>query len=124
MAVHRELRRVVRAGHRVVHVRAAEQLALLVINDVFQQGLANALRNAAMELTVHQHRIDDGAEIVDCRVLHHLRVARDGVDLHLADVAAVGVGGGRSLADMVDVERRVPRLREGPASETLRRSGH
>ena len=61
----------------------------LVIDGVLQQRLADALHDAAMQLAVDQHRIDDGAEVVDRGVLHDLDVAGVGIDLDLADVAAV-----------------------------------
>ena len=50
--------------------------------------LADALRDAAMHLALDDHRIDDGAEIVDRGELHDSDGAGVRVDLDLADVAA------------------------------------
>ena len=106
------------ARHRVVHERAGEQLAFVVVDRMLHQRLADALHHAAVELALDDHRIDDGAEIVDRRVSHHLDDAGFGIDLDLGDVAAVGIGGrARSVADVRDIERlrRVRRQLEAAA---------
>ena len=56
---------IVRARHAVIHERAGDELAILVVDRAFEQRLADALRDAAMHLALDDHRIDDGAEIVD-----------------------------------------------------------
>ena len=60
-------RNVFRARQRIIHERAGDRLAALVVADFFHQRLADALRHAAMQLARDDHRIDDGAEIVDGR---------------------------------------------------------
>jgi hypothetical protein len=40
-------------------------LSVVVVNHRFHDGLANALAEAAMNLSFHQKRIHDGAAIVD-----------------------------------------------------------
>ncbi len=54
-----ERRQVVGARHGVVHVRAGQQLSLVVIDRVFEQRLSDALRDAAVHLAFDDHRIDD-----------------------------------------------------------------
>src|SRR6185437_16640233 len=88
----RERRQVVRVRHRVIHERTCDQLAVLVVNDAFEQRLADALRDAAMHLAFDDHRIDHGAEVVDSGPVHDLRLAGVAVDFHLTDVAAGGEG--------------------------------
>ena len=57
---------VVGARHRVVLVRAGQQLAgLLVVDAALEQRLADALGEAAMDLALDDHRVDDAAEVVD-----------------------------------------------------------
>jgi hypothetical protein len=54
------------ARHAVVEETSGHQLAgLLVVDDVFEQRLPDALRDAAVNLPLADHRIDDHAEIVD-----------------------------------------------------------
>ncbi len=56
---------IVRAGYFVVHERAGEKLAGgLVVNGVLAHRLPDALRDAAVQLAVEQHVIDDPAAIV------------------------------------------------------------
>src|SRR5580700_4613443 len=53
------------ARHGVIHIRAGHQLALVVIDGVLEQRLADALGDAAVDVALDDHRIDHGAEIVD-----------------------------------------------------------
>ena len=87
-----EVRHVVGARHAVVHVGAGEQLAAVVIDGPLGQGLAYALDETAMHLTLDDHGVDDIAEIVDGG--HPLDGGDTGigVDLHLADIGAGGEG--------------------------------
>ena len=75
-------------GMRVVHERAGDELAVLVVDRAFEQRLADALGDAAMHLALDDHRIDHRAEIVDRGPVDDLGRAGLGVDLDLADVAA------------------------------------
>ena len=50
--------------HRVIHEGSGQQLAVLIIDGVFQQRLADALRHAAMHLALHQHRVQQAAGVV------------------------------------------------------------
>ena len=89
---HRHRWDVVGAGHRVVHERARQQLAAGVIQGVFQQRLADALGDAALNLALDDHRVDHAADVVDGGEVDHLHDAGFGVDFDLGDVAAAGEG--------------------------------
>ena len=56
---------VVGARHAVVHQRAGDELAVLVVDRALEQRLADALRDAAVHLALDDHRVDHGAEVVD-----------------------------------------------------------
>src|SRR5207248_9420750 len=51
--------------HGVVAEGAGDELALVVVDDLFAEGLGGALGDAAVALAVEQHRVDDGAAVVD-----------------------------------------------------------
>src|SRR5208282_6946073 len=57
-------------------------------NRAFTKRLADALHDAAVDLALDDHRIDDDAEIIDPGPGDDLGVASLRIDLHLADVAA------------------------------------
>ena len=82
------------ARQRVVGEAAGDRLAVLVVDDVLEQRLADALHDAAMALALDQQRIDDRAEVVDHGVLHHLDTAGVGIDLDLGDMAPLGKADG------------------------------
>ena len=57
---------IVGTRHGVVHEAAGQQLArVAVVDAVFQQCLADALGQTAMNLALDDHGVDDGAEVVD-----------------------------------------------------------
>src|SRR5262249_35315549 len=89
----------------VVPERTGERLAGIVVIDLFDQRLADALRDAAMQLTGDDHRIDDGAEIIDAAIAHDFDHPGLGIDLDLGDMTAVREGRGDLLGGMIDVER-------------------
>jgi hypothetical protein len=101
-----EVRQVVGPGHAVVHEGAGDQLAVLVVDGVLEQRLADALDDAAMDLALDQHRVQDEAEIVDDGVVDDGHHAGVGVDLDLGDVAAVGEGPGIELDGGRGIEAR------------------
>src|ERR1700756_5560072 len=45
--------------HRVIHELSGDELSIVVVNGLFIERLAYALCNAAVDLTVHQQRIDN-----------------------------------------------------------------
>jgi hypothetical protein len=63
---HRDRRQVICAGHAIIHERTGEELsARRVIDAVLAERLADPLRNTAMDLTLHDHRVQHHADIVD-----------------------------------------------------------
>ena len=100
----------------VIGERGGEDRAVLVVDDLLQQRVADALRDAAMHLAVGDHRVDDLAG-----VLRHQEFLDDdapGLDVHLddRDVAGVGERAGRivvaGLADAgIDLALEAMRLR-------------
>src|SRR6185437_627449 len=84
---------VVRVRHGVIHERGGYQLAGRVEVNVLHQRLACALRDAALNLAVHQQRVDDRADVVDDAVAYDLHLAGFAVDLQFADMDAVRVVG-------------------------------
>src|SRR5947208_655909 len=54
-----ERRHVVRARHAIVHERAGHELAILVVGRPLEQRLSDTLSDAAVDLALDDHRIDD-----------------------------------------------------------------
>ena len=67
-----------------------------VVEAVLDQRLPDPLRDAAVGLAVDDHRVDGAADVVDGGVAHDRDHAGVGIDLDLADVAAVAVAGDNS----------------------------
>src|SRR5438552_17573662 len=58
-------RQLVGTRHAVVHEGPGKQLpAVLIVDRLLVQGLADALRNAALDLSFDDHVIDDPADVV------------------------------------------------------------
>src|SRR5438093_787055 len=83
------------AGHAVVHQRAGEELAALVVHRLLVERLSGALRDAAMYLPFDDHVIDDAPDVVAAREARELDLAGFTIDLHLADLRAVRPRGRR-----------------------------
>ena len=82
-------RDLVRGRHQVVDQRAGHQLAGLgVVDDLLEQRLGDALRDAAVQLAFDDHRVDDVAAVVDGDVLLQIDVAGRRIDFDDADVRA------------------------------------
>ncbi len=79
---------VVGARHGVVHVAAGDELAVLIVDGVLEQRLADALGDTAMHLAFDDHRIDEDAEVVDGGPTIDPRLAGFRVDLDFGDVHA------------------------------------
>src|SRR5262245_36509562 len=79
---------------------------------MLKESLANALYDAAMDLTLEQERVDGAAEIIDDRVALDCDDAGIGVDLDLDDVAAVGEGLSWQYAVMLRVKPRLHARRQ------------
>ena len=59
-------------GQRVVDERAGDELALLVVVHALVERLADGVHDAAVHLTVDQHRVDRVAAVVDGDVAEQL----------------------------------------------------
>src|SRR5947209_9084355 len=79
-------------GQSIVHQRAGHELAIFVVDQFFPHGLAQPLGNAALDLSVHQQRIDDVAAVVDGNVLVDLYFTGFRVHFNRANVTAEGEG--------------------------------
>src|SRR5262249_59095459 len=66
--------------------RAGDELPVFVVDRALAQGLAHALRYAAVDLAFDNHRIDDDPEIIDSGPGHDFRISGLRVDFHFADV--------------------------------------
>src|SRR5215471_15788480 len=79
-----EERKHIRSRHCVVHERARQKLpGPGIIKALFDQCLSDTLRDAAMSLTVDDHRVDGTADVIDGGVFHNLERAKFGIDLDL-----------------------------------------
>src|SRR5205085_4087694 len=86
------VRRLHRGGNEIVHEASALDVAVLVVGDLLEERGRHAHREAAVDLPVDDHGIDDVAAVVhgdEPTDLHHARAA---VDVDYADVAAEGEG--------------------------------
>ena len=82
------------ARHGIVHERAGERLSGAgVVEALLQQRLTDALRDAAVGLAVDDQRVHGAADVVDGGVPDDRQRPELGLDLDLADMAAVGKAG-------------------------------
>ena len=90
--------KVVRAWERVIHQRAGQQLSrALIVTDMLEPGLPDALRDAAMELTVDDRRIDALPDVAHAHDSLELDGAGVGIDIDLARAGSIGNGGDAAL---------------------------
>src|SRR2546426_438546 len=89
-------------GQSIVHQRAGHELAIFVVDQFFPHGLAQPLGNAALDLSVHQQRIDDVAAVVDGNVLVDLYFTGFRVHFTRANVTAEGEGEVGRLEEVSD----------------------
>ncbi len=75
-------------GQRIIHERSRNELAGLIVNNFFKQGLAHRLSYAPMDLTSHQHRIDLLAAIIDCDITLEMDLAGFRINLYHSYVRA------------------------------------
>ena len=85
-------RHLARGRHQIIGKRDRERLAAAVVEKFLQQRAADALRDAAGDLALDQHRIDRLADVVG----DEITLDRDGaglaVDAHHRDMNAVRIG--------------------------------
>src|SRR6516165_11198752 len=105
------------ARHAVIHEAAGQVLPrLTVIDNLLHQSLAQPLRDAAMDLALKADRVHHRADVVDDDVADDFQRTGLGVDLDLADMAAIGIGvvvGGESaglVKAAVEARRQAARL--------------
>ena len=98
--------------HRVVHERSGHQLAVVVVDRFFDHRLADALRQAAVDLSFDDQRVDQIAGIVDGDQLQQLRLAGLAIDLEHRDVAAERIGVVRRLEERFVAEARLDARRQ------------
>src|SRR3989449_4951700 len=79
----RERRQVFGVRHGVVHERAGEQLAVLVVDEALDERLGDALSQASVHLARDDHRADANAAVVDRDEIAQGHVA--GLAIHLDD---------------------------------------
>src|SRR5947209_7324231 len=83
-----EERHVVGVRHGVVHERAGEEGAALVVDGLLPERLRDALDDASLHHAVDNHRVDDAAQIVDSDVADDLGLPGLLRDLDHRDVRA------------------------------------
>ncbi len=86
MEIHAQRRKIVRAWQAIVHQRSRDQLTVIVIGNPFEQDLPDSLRDPAMDLTVHNERVNDGSHVVDGAIGNDVYLPGLGIDLDFAHV--------------------------------------
>ena len=87
-----EIGKIIGTRHQVIHERARQHLTVFVIDHPFSEHLTEPLSDAAMDLSFDHHLVDDIAHVIDGGVADHIDLAGFGIDLDLADMAAIGKG--------------------------------
>src|ERR1700723_4143720 len=103
---HLDRRHVVGARNAVVLIARGNQLTFAAVGHAFIERLADTLRDAAMHLPRHQHRVDGDTDVVHRGVAHHARDAGLRIDLDFADVRPVRPARAVGLAFAVDGKPR------------------
>ena len=82
----------VAGGQQIVHERGVEQLAVVVKDKLLVKGVADALRHAALNLALQNHRVDHPPAVVHDDVALDLHLHRFGVhfDDHGVDAGRCG----------------------------------
>src|SRR5260221_7319516 len=103
---HLDRRNVVGARHAVILIARGQQLSFGVVGHALIQRLSDALRDAAVHLPRHQHRIDGNADVVDRGVANDLADAGLRIDFDFADMRAVRPARPVDLAFAIDAQPR------------------
>ena len=80
------------ARHRIVHERARQKLASLVVDRLLHQGLPESLRDPAVHLAFGHQRVHHAADIVDRGEPRDFDHAGVGIHFGFHHLAAVGPG--------------------------------
>jgi len=123
-----------RAHQQIFRHIGGERLAVFVVLHPLEQGVADTVRGAAMDLAVDDHRIDNTAAVVGDDEIDHGYAAGLHVDFHLHHGAAAGIGHlidnqmlGRLHAGLDTAGQRIarrPRHRMSDLPERHRHVGH
>ncbi len=117
-----DFRDLVRRGRQVIRKGRGEDAAIVVIDDFLEQRVADSLGDAAVNLAVGNHRIDDAAGILRHQEFLDLYVTGFHVHVDDGDVAGIGEGARRIIVSGlgkagVDFALEPMRLRIGFARE-------
>src|SRR5207342_1811279 len=93
--------------HRVVHVAAGDELAILVVDAVLEQRLPDTVHNATVHLSFDDHRVDHVAKVVAGREPVDADDSGGGIDLDFADVGAGRIGEVGRVVEGVLVQSRL-----------------
>src|SRR5262249_39439738 len=88
-AIRLERRQVSRVRHSIVAVAANQRLAAAVVDHGLHEGLADALRRTAMDLTLDEQGVNDSAAIVHHHVTQQRNVPGLGIDLDHGNVRTI-----------------------------------
>src|SRR6516162_6200510 len=82
---------IVSARHAIIHEGSGQELAgYLIVNAVFAERLADTLHESAMDLPVDDHRIDNGADVIDRDVVYKRNYTGFRVNFDLRDMCSTG----------------------------------
>src|SRR5260370_36456160 len=76
-----------RRRNQVVHETTTLDIAVFVVVDQLHEGDGQAFGQAAVDLTFHNHRVDDVTAIVHCHEAPNLYLSGTFVDVHHANVS-------------------------------------
>ena len=102
-----QLRIVARDRNHVVGKRSDQELPVAVIDDLLAQYAAQPLHGGADHLAMQGERVDDPADVIDHHVIDHIDPPGLGIDRHMGDRGAVGVGRPGVREGAVRAERSV-----------------
>ena len=87
-----DVRHFVTCRHQIVGKARSKRLPLSVVDKLFKQGSADALRYAACDLSMDQHRIDGPSHIIGHQISFDADAARQRIDLNLHEMNTVRIG--------------------------------
>src|ERR1700730_10865259 len=79
-----------RRGHKIIHKRAGEDLTCIVVNDFFEEGVADAERDPANDLAINNHGIDYIPKVLNRDILEQLYLAGPPINLNERNVTPSG----------------------------------
>ena len=94
-----------RRRRQVVGERRRQRIAAFIIDDLLEQRVADALRDAAMHLALSYHWVDQDAGILGDDITFDFRFARLNIDIDDCHMAGVGERAGRIVGAVLDDTR-------------------